>query len=98
MRTIGLRIQPDHCRRHSVRLPARARRRRRRPGAEPPSDEFVSEKTFFRTSINGKAVRLEGFIVKRADLTGPLPIALITHGKSANLADMLALRASDYGP
>jgi dienelactone hydrolase len=66
--------------------------------AQSRSDEFVSEKTFFRTSINGKAVRLEGFIVKRADLTGPLPIALITHGKSANLADMLALRASDYGP
>jgi dienelactone hydrolase len=63
-----------------------------------PADEFVSEKTFFRTSINGKTVRLEGFIVKRADLPGPLPIALITHGKSANLADMLALRGSDYGP
>jgi dienelactone hydrolase len=62
------------------------------------ADEFVSERTFFRTTINGKAVRLEGFVVKRADLTGPLPIALITHGKSANLADMLALRASDYGP
>jgi dienelactone hydrolase len=58
----------------------------------------VSERTFFRTNVNGKAVRLEGLIVKRADLTGPLPIALITHGKSANLADMLALRANDYGP
>jgi dienelactone hydrolase len=66
--------------------------------AQAPADEFVSEKTFFRTHINGKTVRLEGFIVKRADLTGPLPIALITHGKSANLADMLALRGSDYGP
>ncbi len=66
--------------------------------AQSASDEFVSEKTFFRATINGKAVRLEGFVVKRADLTGRLPIALITHGKSANLADMLALRASDYGP
>jgi len=66
--------------------------------AQTPADEFVSEKTFFRTNINGKNVRLEGFIVKRADLTGPLPIALITHGKSANLTDMLALRGSDYGP
>ncbi len=66
--------------------------------AQTPADEFVSEKTFFRTTINGKSVRLEGFVVKRADLTGPLPVALITHGKSANLADMLALRGSDYGP
>jgi dienelactone hydrolase len=66
--------------------------------AQAPADEFVSEKTFFRTNINGKTVRLEGFVVKRADLAGPLPIALITHGKSANLADMLALRGSDYGP
>lgn len=66
--------------------------------APASADEFVSEKTFFRTSINGKTVRLEGLIVKRADLTGPLPVALITHGKSANLADMLALRGSDYGP
>ena len=66
--------------------------------AQSAADEFVSEKTFFRTSVNGKSVRLEGLIVKRADLTGPLPVALITHGKSANLADMLALKASDYGP
>lgn len=66
--------------------------------AQAPADEFVSEKTFFRTTINGKTVRLEGFIVKRSDLTGPLPVALITHGKSANLADMLALRGSDYAP
>ncbi|MFN3350061.1 alpha/beta hydrolase family protein [Pseudorhodoplanes sp.] len=63
-----------------------------------PDHEFVTERTFFRTTIGGKPVRLEGFVVKRADLPGPLPMALITHGKSANLADMLALRASDYAP
>ena len=66
--------------------------------APVPTDEFVSERTFFRTNVNGKSVRLEGFVVKRADLTGPLPIALITHGKSANLADMLALKGNDYAP
>ncbi|MGD9919986.1 MAG: alpha/beta hydrolase family protein [Pseudorhodoplanes sp.] len=66
--------------------------------AQTAADEFVSERTFFRTTIDGKSVRLEGFVLKRADLTGRLPIALITHGKSANLADMLALRASDYTP
>jgi len=66
--------------------------------AQNVADEFVTERTYFRTHVNGKAVRLEGLVIKRADLTGPLPIALITHGKSANLADMLALRASDYSP
>ena len=66
--------------------------------AQNTADEFITEKTFFRTNINGKSVRLEGFIVKRADLTGKLPIALITHGKSGNLADMLSLKASDYTP
>jgi dienelactone hydrolase len=66
--------------------------------AQNTADEFVTEKTFFRTNINGKSVRLEGFIVKRADLTERLPVALITHGKSGNLADMLSLKASDYTP
>jgi dienelactone hydrolase len=69
------------------------------PGyAQTAADEFITEKTFFRTNIGGKNVRLEGFIVKRADMTGRLPIALITHGKSGNLADMLSLKASDYTP
>jgi dienelactone hydrolase len=62
------------------------------------ADEFVTERTFFRTTIGGRSVRLEGLIVKRADLTGRLPVALIAHGKSGNLADMLASRATDYTP
>lgn len=64
--------------------------------AQNSADEFVTEKTFFRTTINNRPVRLEGFVVKRADLTGPLPVALITHGKSASLTDMLSSRATDY--
>jgi dienelactone hydrolase len=63
------------------------------------SDEFVIERTFFRTTINNRTVRLEGLVVKRSDLTGKLPIALITHGKSSHLADMLESKALDYaGP
>ena len=64
--------------------------------AQIASDEFVAERTFFRTNIDGKSVRLEGLVLKRADLTGKLPIALITHGKSANLTDMLESKAADY--
>jgi dienelactone hydrolase len=62
-------------------------------------DEFVIARAFFRATINNRTVRLEGLIVKRSDLTEKLPIALITHGKSSHLADMLESKAADYsGP
>ncbi len=64
--------------------------------AQSAPDEFVIERTFFRTTIESRSVRLEGLIVKRSDLTEKLPIALITHGKSSNLADMLGSKAADY--
>ena len=65
--------------------------------AQIATDEFVAERTFFRANIEGKSVRLEGLILKRADLANnKLPVALITHGKSANLTDMLESKASDY--
>ena len=67
------------------------------PQASAPTDEFVSERTFFRTSVNGKTVRLEGFIVKRADLTGPLPLALITHGKSGDTMVVMAVTDKTMG-
>ena len=63
------------------------------------ADEIVVEKTYFRNRIDGRIVRLEGLVVKRADLTGRLPVALITHGKSSNLGGMLDSRATHYvGP
>jgi dienelactone hydrolase len=69
-----------------------------RPGA-PAVDEFVVERTFIRTSVGNRSVRLEGLVVKRSDLTGKLPVALITHGKSSHLSDMLESKAADYaGP
>lgn len=65
--------------------------------AQIATDEFVAERTFFRTNIDGKSVRLEGLLLKRADLaSSKLPVAIITHGKSANLTDMLESKASDY--
>ncbi len=67
--------------------------------AQGAPDEFAIERTFFRTTIGNRTVRLEGLVVKRSDLTGKLPIALITHGKSSHLADMLQSKAPDYaGP
>ena len=47
-------------------------------------------------TINGHAVRLEGLIIKRADATGPLPIALVTHGKAPNLQNMLDMHPDFY--
>ncbi len=70
-----------------------------RAWSQNAADEFVVERTFFRTNVGNRTVRLEGLIVKRADLTGTLPIALITHGKSSHLSDMLESKAPDYaGP
>lgn len=65
----------------------------------PAPEEFTIERAFFRAIIDSRTVRLEGLVVKRADLTEKLPIALITHGKSSHHADMLESKASDYaGP
>ena len=63
---------------------------------QPKPDEFIVERTFFRASIDNRSVRLEGLVVKLADAADKLPIALITHGKSSNLGDMLESRAAHY--
>jgi dienelactone hydrolase len=63
------------------------------------SDDFVQENTFFQVNIGGSAFRLEGLTVKRADASGRLPIAIIAHGKSPNLQNMLDEHATDLaGP
>ncbi|MEA2872414.1 MAG: hypothetical protein QOH67_2390, partial [Hyphomicrobiales bacterium] len=46
-------------------------------GAAPAQQiELTEDSSFLRVTIGGKSVRLEAFAVKRADLTGKLPIAL----------------------
>lgn len=64
------------------------------PAQQP--DEFTIERTFFRTTIDNRSVRLEGLVVKLPDAKGRLPIALITHGKSSNYGEMLESRAAHY--
>jgi dienelactone hydrolase len=67
--------------------------------SQAASDEFVVERTFLRTTIENRSVRLEALIMKRSDVTERLPVALITHGKSSHLSDMLGSKAADYaGP
>ena len=65
-------------------------------GSAARAEEFSEERTFFRVNIGGHSYRLEGLVVKRADATGPLPIALITHGKAAHLGGMLDVRAAGF--
>jgi dienelactone hydrolase len=59
------------------------------------SQKLIEERGFFRTTIGERDVRLEGMVVKRADAEGPLPIALITHGKPLTLAKMLDVHATN---
>jgi len=66
-------------------------------GAAPAQqNELTEDSSFLRVTIGGKSVRLEAFAVKRADLTGKLPIALIAHGKPTTQGSMLDQRATDY--
>jgi dienelactone hydrolase len=58
------------------------------------SADLVEETGFFRVTIDGHTVRLQGMTVKRADAAKQLPIALITHGKPPNSGSMLDMKPS----
>lgn len=63
------------------------------------ADDLIEDHGFLRVTINGRPARLESLTVKRANVSERLPIALITHGKSANPGKMLDDHATDYaGP
>ena len=56
---------------------------------------LVEEETLLDVQIDGRSYRLEALIVRRADAKGPLPIALITHGKSFAAEDNARKSARD---
>jgi dienelactone hydrolase len=58
--------------------------------------DFLEENGFFRVAIAGHSYRLEALTVKPANATGRLPIALIAHGKPANLQGMLDDHATNF--
>ncbi|MET0867553.1 MAG: alpha/beta fold hydrolase [Pseudorhodoplanes sp.] len=63
------------------------------------ADEFVVEPTFLRSAIDNRPVRLEALVVKLGTGTEKLPIALITHGKPAELSEILDWKAENLvGP
>ena len=64
--------------------------------AHAQQSELIEDSSFLRVTIGGRAVRLEALAVKRADLPGKLPIALIAHGKPTTQGSMLDQHATDY--
>jgi dienelactone hydrolase len=54
------------------------------------------EPGFLRIKIAGRDVRLETLVVRPEAAAGRLPLALITHGKSASSISMGDLRAANY--
>lgn len=52
---------------------------------------LVTENTFLSVAIGGQPYRLEALVTKEAGHPGPLPVALITHGMSADVEQRQAL-------
>jgi dienelactone hydrolase len=63
--------------------------------ARAADDDLIENKEYFTVTIGGRLVRLEGMTVKRADVSGRLPVALITHGKLPTVSRMLEQHASN---
>src|SRR5262245_23129000 len=55
--------------------------------------ELIEERTFLTVETDKGPYRLEALIVRPAKADGPLPIALITHGKNLKSEDNRAIRA-----
>jgi dienelactone hydrolase len=62
------------------------------------AQELVVETAPLQVSINGRSISLEAIVVKRADATGKLPIAIITHGSPATAPARAAMRAEQMLP
>jgi dienelactone hydrolase len=72
------------------------------PASAPPAasratasldGELIEERTFLTVETDKGPYRLETLIVRPAKADGPLPIALITHGKNLKSEDNRAIRA-----
>lgn len=64
-------------------------------GAQEP---FREDNSFLRARIDGREIRLESLIIRPEGIDGRLPLALITHGKSATGSRMGDLPPSNIGP
>jgi pimeloyl-ACP methyl ester carboxylesterase len=66
--------------------------------ASSGAQSLVEESTFLTVRIAGRWFRLEAMIVKPADATERLPIALLTHGKNLTAEENARKRAADLLP
>jgi dienelactone hydrolase len=64
--------------------------------AEAAPSPLAVENSFLSVDIDGKPFRLQAMIVKEAARTGRLPVALITHGQSNDLAERLKVDPASY--
>ena len=62
------------------------------------AEDYTVERGFLRVQIAGRTWRLEASFTKRSDLTGKLPIALITHGSTDSPAQRLNQHVSSLEP
>jgi dienelactone hydrolase len=60
------------------------------------SDELTETPVSFPVATGGETFRLEGLIIKKADATGRLPIALLTNGGGATATAGTAATAATY--
>lgn len=65
-------------------------------GVASAQEPLRQEEVFLRIRLNQRDVRLEALVVRPELAQGPLPLALITHGKSSSSISMGDLRASSY--
>src|SRR3954453_7242814 len=66
------------------------------PGPVSAPPPFLEESALVPVKINGETVRLEMLFVKPQNVTGRLPIILISHGKPATQAEMATVHATNY--
>lgn len=62
------------------------------------AQELVVEEGLMDVRIHGAAAKLDTLVVKRADLPGRLPVALITHGVARSAQEFAAVRSSGMMP
>lgn len=60
------------------------------------AQELTIETGLMDVTVHGSAAKLDTIVVKRADLTGRLPVAMIAHGVGRSAADNDALTTSTF--
>jgi dienelactone hydrolase len=60
------------------------------------AQELTIETGFMDVTVSGSAAKLDTIVIKRADLSGRLPVAMITHGVSRLVEERAALTTNTF--